>query len=134
MIVLSNTTAQTLTPGQSITFNDTILHTGCAECHRNNTGSIKLRANGAYEVSFSGNVSRPTAATQVQLTVQLGGANLPETQMISTPSAASSLNNVSTSTIVKNCCGDYDRITVVNTGATDINIVSNPVITIKSMY
>lgn len=133
MIVLSNTTAQTLTPGQSITFNDVVLHTGCAECHRTNTGSVKLRANGAYEISFSGNVSSPTAATQVQLTVQLGGANLPETQMISTPSAASSLNNVSTSTIVKNCCGDYDRITVVNTGASDINIAANPVLTIKRL-
>lgn len=133
MIVLSNTTAQTLTPGQSITFNDVVLHTGCAECHRANTGSVKLRANGAYEINFSGNVSSPTAATQVQLTVQLGGANLPETQMISTPSAASSLNNVSTSTIVKNCCGDYDRITVVNTGASDINIAANPVLTIKRL-
>lgn len=70
---------------------------------------------------------------QVQLTVQLGGASLPETQMISTPSAASSLNNVSTSTVVKNCCGDYDRITVVNTGATDINIGANPVLTIKRL-
>lgn len=53
--------------------------------------------------------------------------------MISTPSAASSLNNVSTSTIVKNCCGDYDRITVVNTGTTDINIGANPVLTIKRL-
>lgn len=86
------------------------------------------------EVPMDGTVSLfPTAATQVQLTVQLGGANLPETQMISTPSAASSLNNVSTSTIVKNCCGDYDRITVVNTGATDINIGANPVLTIKRL-
>lgn len=37
MISLSNTTAQTLTPGQSITFNTVVLHTGCAECHRANT-------------------------------------------------------------------------------------------------
>lgn len=127
MIILSNTAEQTLAAGQSITFNDVILHTGCAECFRKNTGSVKLRANGAYEVSFSANIGG-TAAGQVQLSLQLGGATLPETTMISTTAAAGDLNNVSVTTGVKNCCGDYDRLTITNTGTTELTIGANPVL------
>lgn len=38
MIELSNTADQVLTAGQSITFDKVLLKTGCAECHRANTG------------------------------------------------------------------------------------------------
>lgn len=127
MIVLSNTTAQTVEAGQSLTFNDKILHTGCGECHRSGSGSVKMRANGVYKVEFAANVSGATAGTPVQLTIQIGGENLPETTMIATPSAADTLNSVSTSTAVKNCCGDYDRLTVTNTGTTPITVGANPV-------
>lgn len=125
MIELSNTTAQTLAAGQSITFDKVLLKTGCGECHRANTGSVKMRANGIYKASFSGNISGATAGTAVQLSFQVGGATLPETLMVSTPGAANALNNVATSTLIKNCCGDYDRITVTNTGTTDVTIDAN---------
>lgn len=131
MIALTNTTAQTLTPGQSITFNDVILHTGCGECHRANTPSVKMRANGVYDVSFSGNISSATAGTPVQLSIQLSGTTLPETTMISTPAAADALNNVSVTTPVKNCCGDYDRVTVTNTGTVDVTVGANSVLYIR---
>lgn len=130
MIVLSNTTAQTLAPGQSITFDDVILHSGSGECHRRNTGAVKLRANGVYDVNFSGNIGA-VAPGPAQLSIQLGGVTLPETTMISTTAAAGDLNNVATATGVKNCCGDYDRVTVVNTGTAPITVGANSCLFIK---
>ena len=120
MIELSNTTEQTLTTGQSITFDDVILHSGCGECHRKNTNSVKLRANGTYDVDFHANIGTPTAATQVQLQLTLGETPLPETIMSNTPAAITDRNNVGTSTAIKNCCGDYDRVRVTNTGVNPV--------------
>ncbi len=132
MIILSNTTEQTIQAGQSITFNNKILHTGCAECHRANTGSVKMRANnGIYVVSFSGNIGGATAATAVQLSIQIGGETLPETTMISVPAAANDLNNVATATVLRNCCGDYDRLTVVNTGTEPVIVGANSAFTVR---
>ena len=38
MIELSNTTAQTIAPGQALTFDSVILQGGIAESHRTNSG------------------------------------------------------------------------------------------------
>jgi hypothetical protein len=129
MISLSNTTEQTVASGQSITFNTVLSKTGCAECHRKNTGSVKLCAkNAIYQIEFTANVTGATASTPVQLTVQLGGDNLPETNMIYTPATADAVGNVSVSFPVRNNCCDYDRISVVNTGTTDITVSANPLL------
>ena len=133
MILLSNTTDQVLTAGQSITFDKVLLKTGCAECHRENTGSVKMRANGIYEASFAGNISGVVAGTPVQLSFQLGGATMPETTMVATPVAANASNNVATSTLIKNCCVDYDRITVTNTGTTDVTVAANSAFIIRRL-
>ncbi len=125
MILLSNTTEQTLAPGQSITFDDVILHSGCGECHRKNTDSVKLRANGVYDVCFHANVGGPTAATPVQLTITLGETPLNETTMISVPAAVEDRNNIGACTSIKNCCGDYDRVRVTNTGANSVIVAPN---------
>ena len=125
MIELTNSAAQTIQPGQSVTFNTVVLHTGCGECYRRNTPSVKLRANGIYEVSFSGNVSGTTAGTPVQLAIALGGIGLPETVMVSTPATANAFNNVSSGTFVQNTCGDYDRVTVINTGTVPVLLAAN---------
>lgn len=129
MIVLSNSTEQTLTPGQSITFDLVKLHTGCGECHRAGTSSVKLRCNGVYDVSFAGNIGG-TVVGPIQLVIELGGDPLTETTMISTPSAVGDLNNVASGTYVKNCCGDYDRITVTNNGTSDVVVGANSVLKI----
>lgn len=131
MIVLTNTIAQTIAPGASLTFDEVILHSGCGECHRKGTGSVKLRCNGVYELHFHANVGGETAATAVQLALAIGGEPLPETTMISVPVAVDDLNNVGTSTLLKNCCGDYDRVTVVNTGTVPVVIGANPVLYVK---
>lgn len=131
MIVLTNTTAQTVEPGQALTFDEVILHTGCGECHRPGSDAVKLRANGIYEASFSANISSATAGTAVQLALAIGGEQLRETTMISTPAAADALDSVSTDTAIKNSCGDYDRVTVVNTGTAPVTVGANPVLFIK---
>lgn len=132
MIVLTNTAAQTVAAGQPITFNEIVHQSGCAEGgFRSGTGSVRLRANGLYEISFNANVSGATAGTPVQLSVELSGAPLPETAMVSTPAAAGDENHVSAMTIVKNVCGDFDRVTVVNTGTVDVTVGAYPALTIK---
>mgnify|MGYP002769746876 CR=1 FL=1 len=132
MIELSNTTAQTIAVGASVTFNTVLLKTGCGECHRKNTGSVKLCAKGGiYQVYFAGNIGGATAGTPVQLNISLGGEVLPETTMIATPAAANDVNNVATTTTIKNCCCDYDRITLVNTGTTALTVGANPTLFVK---
>lgn len=125
MIILSNSTEQTLTTGQSITFDTVVLHSGCSECHRGGSSSVKLKSNGIYQISFNGNMAGGTAA-ELNLALQLGGETLPETTMTVVPGTATTeIFNVSTQTAVRNCCGDYDRVTVTNIGTTSIIIQPN---------
>ena len=131
MIVLSNTTAQVVQPGQAITFNTVVLHTGNGECHRPGTSSVKMKANGIYEISFHGNIGSTEEGTTAFLAIAVGGEVLPETRMVSETSTDSELNNVGTITAVKNCCCDYDRLTVVNTGINPVNIGESPSFFIK---
>lgn len=133
MIVLSNSTDQTLGVGQTLTFDIVKLHTGCGECHRSNTGSVKLRCNGVYEINFSGNVTGTIANSEVDIAVAIGGETLSETIMSYVPATAGYPSNVSTSTAVKNCCGDYDRITIVNVGTTPITVRRDSCLFIKRL-
>lgn len=131
MIVLSNNASQTLAAGQSMTFNTTVLKCGSTECHRANTGSVKLTRNGIYKVEFSANIAGAAAA--LQLNIAFGGEPLPETTTISTPASADVFNNVSTATAVAKCCCDYDRITVVNTGTTEVIVGPNSSLVINKI-
>ena len=83
MISLSNTTDQTVAVGQSITFNTVLLKSkNGAECHRKNSGSVKLCARPAtYEVHFAANVTGATAGTAVQLSLAIGGETINESTM-----------------------------------------------------
>ena len=130
MIVLSNSVQQTLTPGQAVTFDLVKMKCGCGECHRAGTSSVKLCKNCVYAVAFGGNVGGTVAGTPVQLTIALGGDPLNETTMISTPAAIGDLNSVYRATYVANCCCDYDRITVVNTGTSDVVVGANAELTV----
>lgn len=124
MIVLSNSDTLTLAPGDSVTFDLTVLHTGCAECHRQGSPAIKLKNRGVYELMFHGNIGA-TAVGTASLRMQAGGEDLPDTTMIATVDTVGALYNVSAATLLKNCCGDYDRITVTNIGTTSVVIAPN---------
>lgn len=132
MIELSNTAAQTLSPGQALTFDTVLLKSGCVEWHRINSGIVTLRAKCAiYEVHFSANITG-TATGPIQLSINLEGEPLPETTMISTVTTAGDPNNVSASTLIRTGCNEsYDHITVTNTGTTDVVVSPNPAFYIK---
>ena len=53
--------------------------------------------------------------------------------MIFTPETANTVGQVSICLPVFNSCCDYDRVTVVNTGTTDIVISANPMLAISKM-
>ena len=56
MILLSNSTTQTVQPGEAITFDLETFKSGCCECHRQGSSAIKLKKCGVYELMFTGNV------------------------------------------------------------------------------
>ncbi len=132
MIILSNSIAQTVLPGQSLSFDTSILKTGCAECHRAGSGAVNLTAkNSIYEIKFTGNIGA-TAEGTAQLAISANGSPLDETTMISQTAAAGDLNNVGCDTALKTCCCNAcESITVINTGTNELNIGSDPCLFIK---
>lgn len=133
MIELTNTVAQVIQPGQAVTFDRVLVHTGCGECRRTGMPFVKLRTRGTYEINFSGNISGAVAGTPVQLAIALGGVGLPETVMEYTPSVANSFGNVSTGTFVRECCEGCDQITVINTGTVAVALSANMNLRIKRL-
>lgn len=126
MIKVNNTTAQTVQPGQAVIFDRVSLHTGCGECFNAQIpNSIKLRPNATYEVHFNGNVTSATAGDAVQLAIALAGFPMVDTVMDATIATANALVNVSTSTLIGNCCNDADRVAVVNTGTVPVTVAAN---------
>lgn len=130
MVVLSNTAAQTLQPGQTLSFDRLVAHSGCGcgECARRG-GPVGLRQSGIYRIAFHGNVTGATAALPVELSISVGGAPLSETEMIYTPAAADAVGNVGTETYVQTC-GSGNNVTVVNTGENPITVSPNTALTI----
>jgi hypothetical protein len=121
VIILTNLASQELAPGQSLTFNVEVLHTGRCECHRPNSGAVILRRQQAvFGIHFSANIGA-TEPGVAQLSICLNSSPLIETTMQSTTNAAGDLNNVSKYTAVQTCCGP-ETITVVNTGETTVTV------------
>lgn len=133
MIELSNSNAQTLSAGQSAVFDTVILHTGCTECYRKNSGAVNLtRKNTVYEISFSCNIGTTAADGTGEIGITLDGSPLPETIGIVSTVAGGDLNSVSGETFVKTCCcGGTNTIMLTNTGTADINVAANPRLSIK---
>lgn len=131
MISLTNSAAQTLAAGASMTFDTKVFQTGVGECFRNGTGSVKLRSAGIYEVHFHGAISSATAGATSKLILQLGGVSIPESSMQAVSTAANDAHTVSVNVPVRNFCGDYDRITVINAGTDAVTIEARPELFIK---
>lgn len=133
MIVLSNTNAQVLAAGQSVVFDLTLLHTGCAECHRINSGSTFLTQNNAiYEISFNCNIGATAAGSSAQVALTLDGSPLQETTAIVPTAAAGDLTNAAAGTFVKTCCcGGNNSVLLTNTGTEEINFAANSKLSIK---
>lgn len=127
MIVLSNLTEQTLQPGQALTFDDVKLKSGNCECFNSQLPtSVKLKACCAiYKLSFTGNVATDTAGNAVQLSMGIGTQPLVETRMDSAPAAANAFDNVHSSSLFRNSCGDANRISIINSGTNPVIVAPN---------
>ena len=132
MIELSNSNAQVLAAGQSVIFDTVLLHTGCAECHRQNTGAINLaRKNAIYKVSYDANIGA-TAPGPAQLSITLDTAALPETVGMVVTAAAGDLEHVGGETFIKTCCCNApNTILLTNTGTAEINVAANGRLSVK---
>lgn len=127
MIQLTNSVAQTIQPGQTVTFeNPPSLKTGCGECFNPQLpNSVRLNApGGVYDIEFSGNATTDPAATG-QLAFSIGTTPITDTAMNFTPATAGDLVNINTGTLFRNNCGDVNRISILNTGTVAVTLAPN---------
>lgn len=137
MIVLSNSESQSIDTGGTVTFDTTVLHTGChsdgrggAEHHRDGSGTVQLRP-GIYEIAFHGNVSSTIAGTSVQLAIAFNKTPILETTMIQTIGTANTFENIATSTYIRVCRDTNATIFVENTGTSTLTLAPNPGLNIR---
>jgi hypothetical protein len=131
MIILSNSIAQTINPGQSATFDTVIMKKGCSECFRPGSGAVFLRKYPAtYDIDFSGNIGTAAAGT-AQLAIAAGSAPMLNTTMISETAAAGDLNSVSKRTAIDTCGCGAESCTIVNTGTEPVTLGANPTFYIR---
>lgn len=137
MLALTNPNAQTVGVGQAVIFNTLADQSCCNSCRsckgtcwRRTTGSIKLcdRCT-SYEVSFHANIGAGAGVVS-QLAIAIGSEVIPYSAM-TYRSTADEQGNVSVTIPVSNCCCDFDRITVINTGAQAVTVAANPLIVVK---
>lgn len=130
MIVLSNTAAQTLTPGESLIFDNTVIQSGSAEHHADNSASVLMLKPGMYEIHFTGNVAGVTDESTMMLGVRVGSNTLLETTMMKTACLKECYSNVASATIVR-CETKGMDIGVTNIGTTPITIAPHSSIFVK---
>lgn len=131
MIILSNSIAQVIQPGQSATFDTVVLKTGQAEYHRPSTGVVRLCCRGGlYDISFGGNIGA-TEEGAAQLAISYDNSPMLETTMISQTAAAGDLNSVYRETATRCLCCDSGSITITNTGTLAVNLGANPTLKIS---
>lgn len=132
MIQLSNAVAQTLQPGQAMVFNN-VTKTKCGVCfNKQIPNSVKLCAKGNFDITFHGNITG-AAGDQLTLALALGGFPVQTTGMAAVPAAEGNLFNVSAELLIRNCCCDTDRVSVVNAGATPVTVAANSVLIVKEV-
>lgn len=127
MIELTNSIEQTVNIDDRVLFDRVIVHSGCAERHRDGSGAVTLTKPGKYKVTFSGNIAVPTGGTldEVSLALTVDGDVLSGTVMRATPAAVTEFFNVATDRIVDVYCGTSVTIAVENYGEVAV-LVDNP--------
>ena len=130
MIVLCNTTAQTLKPGESLIFDNTVIQSGCAEYHSDHSSSVLILKPGMYEIHFTGNVAGIEDESTLRLGIRAGSNTLSETTMMKTVCHKEHYSNVAAATIVR-CETKGKAIGVTNIGAVPIVIAPHSSIFVK---
>lgn len=133
MLQLSNTTAQTLQPGQSLAFDNVVLSTNDGICfNKQAPNTVKLCARGNYDVTFHANITGAAAAA-LQLAIALSGYPNPQTAMNAVPAAEGDLENVSAELPIRRCCCDLNRLAIVNSGTTPVTIAPGSSLVVKGV-
>lgn len=130
MIVLCNTTAQTLKPGESLIFDNTVIQSGCAEYHSDRSSSVLILKPGMYEIHFTGNIAGVEDESTLRLGIRVGSNTLSETTMMKTVCHKEHYSNVAAATIVR-CETKGKDIGVTNIGAAPIVIAPHSSIFVK---
>lgn len=130
MIVLCNTTAQTLKPGESLIFDNTVIQSGCAEHHSDHSSSVLILKPGIYEIHFTGNIAGIEDESTLRLGLRVGSNTLSETTMMKTVCHKEHYSNVAAATIVR-CESKGKDIGVTNIGAAPIVIAPHSSIFVK---
>ena len=133
MLELTNSTALTLAAGETAIFDTVRYHFGGDTCTKAGTGSIKMRCNAVYEVRFTGNIATADAAGTAQLAIETGGVVDPAGTILSQTATAGAANAVERTLYEVNCCGDYSRVTVVNTGTVPVLIEPGAVLSVRKV-
>lgn len=130
MIVLSNTTAQALKPGESLIFDNTVIRSGCAEYHSDHSSSVLILKPGIYEIHFTGNVAGIEDESTLRLGIRVDSNTLSETTMMKTVCHKEHYSNVAAATIVR-CETKGKDIGVTNIGAAPIVIAPHSSLFVK---
>lgn len=133
MMELTNSTAITLAVGETAIFDTVLLRYGNDTCTRTGTGSIKMRYPCLYEVRFTGNIATTDAAGTAELSIEMGGVTVPSGVILSQTATAGAANAVERTLYEPNCCGDYSRVTVVNTGTVPVTINAGAVLSVRKV-
>lgn len=139
MIVLSNSIVQIVPSGKALTFDLTLLHTGCrhdgyggAEYYDEKNSDVKLRKPGIYEISFGANVTGTKAGDEIRFSIYINGSPIEASTMAQTVAKENSLENIAKTIPVRIGREDDVTVTVVNTSAMATAIVdANPSLYIR---
>ncbi len=130
MINSFNEAVQTVATQANVTFLSTRVRTGsCCGCggwlnHDNGSGIFTITKPGIYRIHFNGNVAIPTGGTVAPITVAItqSGEVLQGSEMVSTPAAVETFNNISSSVLVRVPCNVGAVIGVKNIGTDPISV------------
>lgn len=120
MIDAVNVAAQTVNVNSPVLFGSTRIKTGCTVRHEAGSGRFVLLKPGVYEINFSANMTSAAAATAT-FNITQDGEQIAGAKIVSTIAAAG-VNNVSCTTLARVYCSDVSSISMVNVGATAIDV------------
>lgn len=136
MINATNNVVQTVQPTQNVLFNtNNVVTNACNNCcgwlnHNLGSGIFTLTKQGIYKVHFNANVTNTIAVSAITLDIANSGETILGGEMVTTPTAVGSFENVSAEVLVRVPCNSSVIITVKNNTPTNPIIISQPSLTI----
>lgn len=133
MIDAVNVPVQTVEGNANVLFSATRIRTGCTVRHETGSGRFLALKPGIYRVSFGANVAIPTGGTvgPINMALTIDGEDVAGSEMISTPTAVDTYNNISTDALIRVYpSGGAASIGIRNAGAEAVSVQdANVVIT-----